>query len=200
MAFNTLLFFNISNGQFVRSVAQPSGVPNPKWIFADTKHVVLTFVQDADIAGKVSIVPATGIGLQVAVGQLGEIVYSSVTAPAAVNDVFTFDLPLNTNALQTALTSAGGKSLDCVMEFRTSSGGLPQRYEVQMNISGHVISDALTDTPAPDVAIGVAAANSSFVRKDSPAGDFQIWRSATGARLARVYLGEDGLIKADPIS
>lgn len=198
MAFKTTLFYNISTGQFVLSVTQPSPISNPSWFFADIKHIALQFVQNGDMQGKVSIVPATGIGLQVALGQRGEDVFASVTSAPAVNDVFTFDLPLNTEELAAAMD--GATQFNCFIEFKTTDAGDGQRYQAPVTILGHVISDTLTDTPPPDVAIGTNTAKATFVSKDSPAGDFQIWRSASGARVARVFLGEDGQIKADPIT
>lgn len=195
MAFSTLLCYNISTNQLIKSATNPIVSSATWWYYLDTKHLNVQFVTDVS-PGIVSVVPATGIGLQVAIGQPGGTVYSSATAPPAVSDVFTVDLPMNTAALTTAI--AGGP-VQCKFEFRTSDGTNAQRYEFDLLIKPSLISDTLSPTPVPDVGIGVNAANATYVRKLGRPGDFQILVSQDGTKKARLYLGNDNKLKCDPM-
>lgn len=198
MAFPTSLTYNISTNSLVKSATQPGAVGAISWFSADTKNLVIQFVQDAE-PGKVTVVPATGIGLQVAIGTPGGTVISSATAPPAVSDFYTVPLPLNTSAMVAALVASPG-GFPTTFEFRTSDGSIPQRYEFPLTIKPALISDTLTATAPPDTAIGVNAANSTFVRKLGVQGDFQIWTSPDGLKTSKVYLGNDGQLKADAIT
>ncbi len=195
MAFQTPLFFNISTGNLVLSATQPTVVGFPSWFFGDTKHLLIQFVQNAD-NGKVSIVPATGIGLQIAIGDPGGTPVTSATAPPAVNDVYTVDLPMNTSQIQTDVSGKGSKAYK--FEFKTTDGGYSQRYEFPITILDRIISDTLVDTAPPDVAIGTNAANATFWKKDNAAGDFFVMRSPAGIKV-KVYVDDSGRLQGDPL-
>lgn len=198
MAFPTPLIYNISTKQLVLSVAQPSSVGALSWFFEDTQHLLIQFVQNGSATGTVTVVPAAGIGLVIAAGKPGGTVYSEATAPAAdLTNTFTVDLPMNTTQVQAALGSA--PNVSCTLELRTNDGTNFQRYQIPLTIINSVISSALTSTPPPDVAIGAAAANTTFVKRNGAAGDFQILTSADGSKQVRFYLGNDGTTHFDVI-
>ncbi len=191
MAFATNLVFNVSTGALVLSANQPSNVANPVWFYGDTKHLVITFVQNADLSGTVSIMPATGIGLQIGAGTPGGTVLTTATSAPAVGDVYTVDLPMNTSAINTALTAAGGVALNTTFEFKTSDGTYTQRYEIPLVIRAAVLTDVVTDVPPPDVAIGGNAVRATYVPKVWAAGDFMIMTDTNGIQY-RFFAGTDG--------
>lgn len=196
MAFATNLVFNVSTGALVLSANQPSNVANPIWYNGDTKHLVITFVQNAALTGIVSIMPATGIGLQIGVGTPGGTVLTSATSPAAVSDVYTVDLPMNTAAIATALAAAGGAALGTTFEFKTSDGVYTQRYEIPLVIKAAVLTDTVTDTPAPDVALGGNAARATYVPWVWPAGGRMLVTDDNGVQY-QVYPGIDGTLRCE---
>lgn len=200
MAFITPFIFNISTGQLVLSVAQPTPVANPAWFYLDTKHLAIQFVQNGATNGTVTVVPAAGIGLVIGAGTPGSTPLTSATAPAAdATNTFTVDLPMGTAGILSALGSGAAVPFTTVFELRTSDGVNFQRYELPLKIMPSLLSGTITATPPPDVAIGVNAANATFAKKVQLAGDFEIWKSDDGSRTARVYLGRDGVIHADPL-
>lgn len=199
MAFTTALIFNISTGQLILSVAQPSAVANPIWFYGDTKHLTIRFVQSGPTAGTVTVVPATGIGLDIGAGTPGATPLTSATAGAAdINDIFPVDLPMGTAAILAAVTAAS--TVNTTFEFRTSDGVNFQRYEIPLVIKQSLLSGTITATALPDVAIGVNAVNAGFVKKAGAAGDFQILTSPDGTKLCRFYWGNDGVPHFDPIN
>lgn len=198
MPFTTNLVFNISTGQFVLSAANPSAVAGPLLYGGDTgRHFSITFVQNTDVFGRVEIVPSAGTGLQVGIGTPGGTPLTSATAETPVSDAYPVTLPMNTSTLVAAIAAAYPSPFDTTLEFRTT-GADSQRYQTPIRIFRALLSDVLIDTPAPDTAIGIAAANAAFVPQDGPAGGYFVLRSAAGGLRARVYLGDDGALKVDP--
>lgn len=198
MGFTTPLVYNISTGNLVFSVQTPTPVAFPTWFLEDSKNLTIQFVQSGATQGTVSVAPGTGIGLQVAIGTPGIAAVSSATAGASVGDVFSVVLPMNTTALQALFAGPPATSqVTLIFEFRTSSGGTPQRYQFPLIVKLNLIPDTLIDPAPPDTAIGKADANASFVLKNGGNGDIQIMRSKDGTKRAQVYLGNDGILHTD---
>lgn len=166
MAFSTRLYFDITNNKFVQSVEQPSFVNQPVFFADDTKHLLIQFVE-RDSSSTVSVVSATGITLQVAIGDTAPPLTVDTSATAGAADaahIFTVDLPMNVAGVQSALGS--NKSVNRTIEFRTSDATGAQRYQSPVTIVQRLITGTLVDPAPPAVAISGAEALATFVPRD----------------------------------
>ncbi len=197
MALETNLVFNVTTQSFITSLSVATAVGTLEWYSGDTKHILLKLVKNGSAgSSSVDVVPASGLGLVVALGTPGGATLTSVTPGAAVNDLYTFDLPLTTAAIATFV--AGG-SQNTTLEFQTSDAGLFQRYQTPLRLKPAVVSGTLTDPPAGATAISTDSANATFVRKVGVAGDVQIMTSPSGLQF-EFYVGDDGQPHFDAIS
>lgn len=166
MAFETRLYFDITNNKFVQSAEQPSFINVPVFFADDTKHLLIQFVERIS-SSAVAVVSGTGITLQIAIGDpaTSPTVDTSATAGAAdASHTFTVDLPMNVAAVQTAL--GANRSVTRTLEFRTSDATGAQRYQTSVTVAQRLITGTLSDPAAPAVAISGAEALATFVPRD----------------------------------
>lgn len=203
MPIETQLFFNLTTERFVQSFQQPSDIGNPRWYFGDVKTLRIQFFRNAaEGQGRVEVVSATGISLQLGIAaQPGGTVLTSATAdPADSSHTFSVELPLNVSSILTDLGSQLQKQY--TLEFRTTDAGLDQRYQGLIFIRNRVLDGAVADPPVGQSALSLESARSFFWPisvPDTEPGKFQEWVSPNGSRFI-LSIDDNGQIQTTLIS
>lgn len=162
----TALIFDLTNQQFIQSLTQPTIVNTLAWFYGDVKQLSIRFVKRTS-ANAVEVMSGTGVTMQMAIGApaVSPTVDTSATAAAADgNDAFAVTLYLNVAGVATAI--GANSQVARTLEFSLTTSAGPERYQVIIYIKQRLITGTLTDTPAPDVALGSNQALSIFVPRD----------------------------------
>lgn len=188
--YNPPLFFNLSTNQWIRSVEEPVGINQPRWVYGDTKSLTITFVKSL-AGGRVSIVQTiTSLLVSLAAAAGSAVLTSAVATGPDAAYAFSFVLPLNVAGVQAL------KTTNAALEFLL--GGV-DRYQTVVAILDQVNSGAVAPTPPPDTSLGTNAALSMFVPRDCDQYDLvsisqRIERSADGSKwlITRKDDGSEG--------
>jgi hypothetical protein len=195
-AFDTVLYYSVSSGSFVQSVATPSSAPTPAWIYGDTKNLLVTFVKAASPAGTVAIltnVVTCLVGVGFLASLAGTVCTSGTATGPDANGAFACSLDLTTPAVQALIGQAA------VIEFCTTVAGQSNRYQAPVRILPNLNNGNVPVNPPPDMPVGTAAAKCQFLMKDCAAGDFFIMRSQGGSAV-RVWASDDYAVHFDPVN
>src|SRR4051812_30569824 len=112
--YNPPLVYNLSTGQWLRSIAEPVSINPPAWVYGDTKTLNITFVRSIG-GGQIAIVQTiTSLLVSVAASR-GATVATSATATGPDSAYgFTVVLPFDTAGISAIATATGAQA---VLEF-----------------------------------------------------------------------------------
>lgn len=162
----TELFFDLTNQYFVQAVATPNQINGPIFYADDVKPILLKLVRRTSPAA-VEVVDLTGITAQVGLGtpSSSPTVITSATSGSVNGDGFLeITLPFNVAGVQTALGVL--PQITPTFEIRVIDGATPNRYQTGCTLKQRLLTGALVDIAAPDVATSLAEVLSVCVPRD----------------------------------
>lgn len=181
------------------TVAFPFSFPDQK--SGDGLNFNLGLVQQdpATGRGRTSRVTIAGLTCKAAVGTRTAGALTSVTM-SVTDNFFVGLLPLNVAAISNLFTSNAELRSEQKIEFEINDGTSVYSAEFPLVITKEIATTALTDTAAPDTAIGRLEIASLYVPYGAgAAGETKIWKSASGLLMAQ-YLGDDGQLHLEPLT
>jgi hypothetical protein len=191
-------YFDLTNNEWIESIENPEPLRTgyPEWGAGDVREATVTFVRRNGIS---VIVEQSLTAAQIGVaGTLGGAVLTSATAgtPSAA-----WAYPFTINFAVAAVTSFIGTTEDKTghLEFRLSTTAGPKRHRTRVRMMAQVLSDAVADPIAPEVALTRNEAAGIYLSKDGAAGEFKKWTSPDGTITKIQYLGNDGQMHFDDV-
>ena len=201
---STELFFELTQGVFVQSVAQPNQINSPIFYQYDVKPLLLKFLRRIS-ATSVEVVDLTGVTVQMGIGTFASGVFTVITSATSStvdgNGFLPISMPFNVAGVTTALGTA--KAINPDLEFRIVSAAAPERYQTSCILRAAMITGTLADPVAPDVATSLGEVMALMVPRDGssasyPNSSFIMLDEEDSTKLYRVVV-RAGEIHAEPL-
>lgn len=197
------LFIDIDRSEPVAGKTEPSIVPLPRFIQGDSLLLRIWLLTGRSRVSSYSYVPVAGITLEAALGvKVGNATtyYTQQFTWTASEDLaqpyFEAVFPMNTDAITTLIGSA--EQDQAWFEVKMIQDGTPITVLSKLvTVHASVIKEAGITVPAGLTPLSAEAAAASFVRVIHT-GSFDLMNS--NGKGCRLYVDDDGVFRADPIS
>ena len=197
------IYCDFTNGYFVQSNKSAQRVTFPSPYHEDNLRLVIHPLEvepsNTPAQGPFSELDPTGWGLTVKIfNSTGATVLASQTSWTVVGNTLVGSLNCNTVAMAAAIGSSSSIAGIVEFEFTDTNG----KITIQGNIT--ILHEwIIAGSPAAienETYLTESASIGKFVAKVGEAGEVKYWTSPDGTKTVIQYLGDDGVMKFDPVT
>ena len=202
MAVRLNFFVNLNTGEMSKSDTSLVAFSLPDLVAGDSVLLAIGLVDDRTSAfpGTLDRQTSAGTSCQVAIGTEGAAPHTSATM-SVVDNLFQAVLPLNVAGITGLFTSTPTQPVSRTFEMQFTDAGGELTIKKSVTIRNQLITGALVDAPAPDVALGKAEAANLYLKQgENAAGGGFVLVSPDGNQKAFCYLDDQGQFQVSPLT
>lgn len=202
-----LKLFNVANYRSLVAGTSGGGFTLPPFMQGDTMSVEYTLLEDTSAAGLLANpsyakVAPSGYTLKMGLFRTSDstqLAYQNSWTLDAGNNKYTGSLALNTAAIATAMS--GQTSVACTFEIEVtdSSGYITTPFQSSTTLIKEYITTGVVGVAPTEIGAAQSWVQNLFVPVVQSVAVVQTWKSPNGQPFL-VYVGDDGLLHADPVT